>query len=167
MCDGTTVTFTATSVNEGSNPSYQWQVNGINAGTNSPSFAYTPANNDMVNCILTSSITFAYTPVNNDMVNCILTSSITCPTSNPATSNIINMTVNPLMPVSVTVSASANPVCEGTTVTFSATPVNEGSNPSYQWQVNGINAGTNSPSFAYTPANNDMVNCILTSSITH
>ncbi|MCX6249860.1 MAG: gliding motility-associated C-terminal domain-containing protein [Bacteroidetes bacterium] len=146
VCAGTSVTFTATSTNEGSSPSYQWLVNGINAGTNSPSFAYTPANNDQVICILTS--------------------NITCASGNPATSNTITMTVNSLMPVSVTISASANPVCDGTTVTFTATSVNEGSNPSYQWQVNGINAGTNSPSFAYTPVNNDMVNCILTSSIT-
>ncbi|MCX6249858.1 MAG: M6 family metalloprotease domain-containing protein [Bacteroidetes bacterium] len=235
VCAGTSVIYSATPTNGGSTPTYQWKVNGINAGTNSASFTYTPANNDQVICILTSniacatgnpaisntitmtvnplmpvsvaisasvnpvcagtSVTFTatpanggstpsyqwkvngintgtnsssmtYTPANNDQVICMLTSNITCPTGNPATSNTITMTVNPLMPVSVAISASVNPVCAGTSVTFTAISTNEGSSPSYQWLVNGTNAGTNSPSFAYTPANNDMVNCILTSSIT-
>ena len=72
-------------------------------------------------------------------------------------------TVNPLLPVSVTVVPSANPVCAGTSVTFTATPVNGGAGPVYQWQVNGINAGTNSNTYAYIPVNNDVVTVILTS----
>jgi hypothetical protein len=66
-------------------------------------------------------------------------------------------------PVSVSVSPSGNTVCSGTSVTFTATPVNGGSTPAYQWQVNGSNAGTNSPTYTYTPLNNDVVTCILTS----
>jgi len=235
VCNGTSVTFTAFPTNEGSAPSYQWQVNGINSGTNSSSFIYPPANNDLVRCILTSNIScptgnpatsntimmvvnppmtvsvsisssanpictgdsvtfnatptnggsspfyqwlvngansgtnspvYIYTPANNDQVQCILTSDIICATGNPAASNTITMTANHLMPVSVSISASANPVCDGTPVTYTATPINEGSTPSYQWKINGINSGTNSPSFDYTPANNDQVQCILTSDIT-
>ena len=67
------------------------------------------------------------------------------------------------VPVSVSVSPSANTVCSGTSITFTATPVNGGTTPAYQWQVNSSNAGTNSPTFAYTPLNNDIVTCILTS----
>jgi len=107
---------------------------------------------------------FTYTPVNNDQVKVILTSSAACSTGNPATSNIITMTVNPNLPVSVSVVASANPVCASTPVTFTATPTNGGLTPSYQWKVNGVNAGTNSASFTYTPVNNDQVKVILTSS---
>jgi len=47
------------------------------------------------------------------------------------------------LPVSVSISPDNNNVCSGTTVNFTALPVN-GVNPSYQWKVNRIIAGTNS-----------------------
>jgi len=75
------------------------------------------------------------------------------------------MTVNPNLPVSITILASSNPFCQGSPVTFTATPVNEGALPIYQWKVNGVNAGTNSPAFTYNPLGGDQVSCILTSSI--
>jgi hypothetical protein len=56
-----------------------------------------------------------------------------------------------------------NPVCAGTPVTFTATYLNGGSTPSFQWKLNGFNAGTNSPEFTYTPNTGDNVKCILTS----
>ena len=144
VCAGTTVTYTATPVNGGTSPVYQWKVNGINTGTNSQ--------------------IYAYSPVNNDVVTCVLTSNVTCPSGNPATSNPITMTVNPILPVIVSITASINPVCQGIPVTFTATPVNGGTNPSYQWQVNGVNVGINNPVFTYTPVNGDNVTCVLTSS---
>jgi len=233
VCQGTPVVFTATPVNAGTNPTYQWQVNGVNAGTNNPVFTYLPMTNDQVQVILTSSevctsnnpdtsnsITmvvypnlpvsvtvtpsanqvcagtlvtftatatnggllpqyqwkvnginagtndpvFSYNPASLDLVSCILTSSETCTVNNPAASTPVLMTVNPILPVSLTVTPSANPVCAGTLVTFTATPTNGGLNPQYQWQVNGINAGTNNPVFTFIPASLDLVACILTSS---
>lgn len=53
--ENTPVTFTATPVNPGTNPSYNWTVNGNAAGTNSNTFTYTPQNGDVVRCELTSS----------------------------------------------------------------------------------------------------------------
>jgi len=79
--------------------------------------------------------------------------------------NCITVTVEPATPVSVTVTASANVVPAGTIVTYTAAPVNGGSSPAYQWQVNGANAGTNIPTFAYVPVDGDEVRCILTSSL--
>jgi hypothetical protein len=73
------------------------------------------------------------------------------------------MTVNPNLPVSVSVAASANPVCSGTSVTFTATPTNGGASPTYQWRLNGANVGTNSTTYSYAPTNNDVVTCVLTS----
>jgi hypothetical protein len=73
------------------------------------------------------------------------------------------MTVNPLIPVSIVIAASANPVTAGTSVTFTATPSNGGATPSYQWKVNGISTGTNTPDYSYVPVNNDVITCVLTS----
>ena len=74
------------------------------------------------------------------------------------------VTVNPLLTVGVSIVASENPIDYGTSVTFTATPDNGGITPFYQWQVNGSNAGTDSPTFIYTPVDGDIVTCQLTSS---
>jgi hypothetical protein len=78
ICSGTSVIFTATPINGGANPSYQWKVNGANAGTNSATFT-------------TSTLT------NGQTVQVVMTSNATpCLTGSPANSNVINITVNPL-----------------------------------------------------------------------
>jgi gliding motility-associated-like protein len=146
VCAGTTVNFTATPTNGGSTPVYQWKVNGVNAGINSS--------------------TYSYVPVNNDVVSVVLTSSAVCTTGSPATSNSVTMTVSPLLPVSVSITASANPVCSGAAVTFTASPTNGGTNPSFQWKVNGISVGANLITYNYSPATGDLVNCVLTSNAT-
>ncbi len=147
VCVGTSVSFTASGTNGGTNPAYQWQVNGFNVGTNSADYSYAPANTDAVTCILTS--------------------NATCATGNPATSSTLTMSVNPNLPVSVSIAASpSGTVCAGTSVTFTATPVNGGLTPAYQWKVNGSNVGTSSNSYSYSPLNNDVVTCVVTSNAT-
>ena len=132
ICVGTQVTFTATPTYGGSIPSYLWKVNGINKGSDSTKYT----------CY----------PVDGDHITCTLTSNLTCGTGNPATSNIITMTVLPV-PVGITIEAApTGPVCTGDFVTFTATPQNGGANPTYKWKVNGILAGTNSTYFAINPS---------------
>jgi hypothetical protein len=82
------------------------------------------------------------------------------------TRTAVTLTMNGTLPVSVSIAASANPVFAGTSVTFTATPANGSSAPVYQWKVNGVNVGTNSATYSYTPANNDLVTCELTSNAT-
>ena len=234
VCSGSPVLFTATPVNGGSSPGYQWKVNSINVpGATNATFNHVPVNNDNVSCGLTSNVncatgspansniliiaviqpqpvsvsitatattvcagtpvtfsaipvhgglspsyqwrvnstnvpgatnaTYEFVPANNNAVSCLLTSTETCISGNPATSNTITMTVNPILPVSITIAPSANPVCTGTSVTFTASPINQGSTPQYQWKVNGSNVVTGSTTYTYVPANNNQVSCMLTS----
>ena len=75
----------------------------------------------------------------------------------------VTVTVNPVLPASVTIAVSANPSPPGDYVNFTATPVNGGSSPSYQWKVNGMLAGTGHPTFACVPSDRDDVTCVMTS----
>jgi uncharacterized protein (TIGR02145 family) len=144
VCPGTLVTFNATPVNGGTTPVYQWRVNGGPEGTNSPSFAYVPSDGDIVTCTIIS--------------------NVSCPSGNPAVSNTVLMDVGP-MPVTVSISASSNNVCQGTLITFTAIPVNGGVTPLFHWKVNGLPAGSNSSTYSYAPVNNDVVTCVLTSDL--
>jgi hypothetical protein len=102
VCTGTSVTYTATPTNGGTTPVYQWKLNGGNVGTNSSTYT---------NSVL----------ANADIINCVLTSNVSCPTGNPATSNTVTMSVNPLP----TITLGSNPVvCRGVTsanLTYSGT----------------------------------------------
>ncbi len=149
ICAGTSVTFTATPTNGGTTPSYQWKVNGANAGTNSTTFTTT-------------------TLTNGQIVSCVLTSNAVCASPTTATSNALTMTVNPLLTPAVSIATlSSNIICSGTSVTFTATPTNGGTTPAYQWKVNGVNAGTNSATFTTTTlTTGQAVTCVLTSNAT-
>ncbi len=87
ICEGTPVTFTATTTFAGNNPSYKWQLNGNDAGTNSPFYT----NNTLIT---------------GDVINCIFTSSIPC--NIPVTSNSIMVTV--IRKTAATVNKN---ICEG------------------------------------------------------
>src|SRR5207247_1857362 len=145
ICAGSSITFTATPTNGGTTPTYQWQVNGVNAGTNSPTFT-------------SSSL------ANNDQVTVIMTSNASCTTTSTATSNIITITTSSVTP-SVSINASSTSICAGSSITFTATPTNGGTTPTYQWQVNGVNVpGQVSSTFTSTSlSTGDIVTAIMTS----
>lgn len=117
ICAGTSVTFTATPVNGGTAPFYQWKVDGVNVGTNSSSFTTT-------------------TLANNDKVTVVMTSNASpCSTGSPATSNELIMMVNPL-PAKVTVTGNGQ-ICSGLDAVFTITGT-PGTIITYN-----INSGTN------------------------
>ncbi|MFA4917324.1 MAG: hypothetical protein WC560_11735, partial [Syntrophales bacterium] len=149
ICAGTSVTFTATPTNGGSAPTYQWK----NGGTN-----------------ITGATSSTYTSTmlaNNDVITCEMTSTESCVTGSPATSTAFTVTVNSNLPASVSIAAvPSGTICTGTSVTFTATPTNGGT-PVYQWQLNGVNAGTNSATYTNAAlATGNTVSCIMTSNLT-
>jgi gliding motility-associated-like protein len=151
ICQGQSVTFTATPTNTGTAPTYQWKVNGINSGTNT-------TNNTFISTTLT----------NADVVTCVMTSDLACSSPTTATSNAINMVVNANVTPALSIApVPAGPICAGTNVTFTVTPTNGGATPSYQWFVAGNPVGTNSATFSSnTLTNGEVVSCTLTSSQT-
>ncbi|HPS63636.1 MAG TPA: hypothetical protein PLK82_11285, partial [Bacteroidales bacterium] len=142
-CQGVPVTFTATPVNGGATPVFQWLLNGFQVGTNLSQYTFLPANGDIVSCKMTS--------------------SVSCPSSAVVLSNLVTMSVTPAIPVSVSITASANPVCTGSSVTLTASPFNGGNSPVFEWKVNGSPAGSNSPAFTFVPADGDQVVCSMIS----
>src|SRR4029078_9297636 len=71
ICSGGSVMFTATPTNGGSNPTYQWRINGVNvAGQTSSTF-------------ITSTL------ANGNVVSVIMSSNDPCANPNTATSNPI------------------------------------------------------------------------------
>ena len=130
------------------------QLNAVPAGCVAPySYAWSPAaglsNTSIIDPLASPLTTTNYSVTVTDALGTTKVSSVL-------------LTVNPLLPVSVTVSASANPSPPGDIVNFTATPVNGGPFPTYQWKVNGSNVGTG-PAYNYIPDDNDHVTCEMTS----
>lgn len=146
VCAGGNVKFTASLTNQGNQPSFQWKLNGNNVGTNSNILNYNSFNT-------------------GDIVECILTSNIACPAGNPATSNMLVMQVNSLLPVSVVIESDPPmPICQGTSVTFTPFPENGGSEPVYTWKKNGIPLATGSTYTVSNLTNGQVITCELNSS---
>ncbi|MCB9329947.1 MAG: choice-of-anchor D domain-containing protein [Lewinellaceae bacterium] len=76
---GTSVTFTATPINGGATPAYQWKKNNVNVGADSPTF---------IDAAL----------ANGDVITVVMTSSASCADPAAATSNPIAMEVYSCLP---------------------------------------------------------------------
>lgn len=135
-----------------SNPSPTYNGGGV-AGTFSSAtgLVFISTSSGQVN--LSASISGTYSVINS------IVASNGC--SQVTDSNYI--TINPILPVNISITPSFNPSCLDSSVTFTATPTNGGTTPVYQWKVNTISVGSNSSAYNYIPANNDDILCILTS----
>ncbi len=138
VCQGTNVKFTATPVNGGAAPIYQWSRNGANVGTNSSTFIDSLA-------------------ADKDSVSVTLTGG--CPVKKTVVSNTVGLTVDSIKPI---INITSNPdsvVCKGHTVTFTASV-----KPSFLWLKNGQPVGTNSNKYAdRTLTATDVVECHVVS----
>ena len=146
VCTGSAVVFTAMTTNGSGILRYEWLLNGMPAGSNSPAFETTAIGNDHV-------------------VSCRITDANTCAANNTAVSNTISMQVLPAVVPAISIAASDNEICEGALVSYTASPVNEGDSPHYRWQLNGMDTGTDSIVYSTNLLKSgDVVTCMLTSS---
>ncbi|WP_425075138.1 HYR domain-containing protein [Psychroserpens sp. S379A] len=131
VCANSNVTFTASPINGGTSPVYEWFVNNVSTGITTDTFTTNTLNDgDQV-----------YVTMTSDLSSCAIAEQ----------SNVITMTVNPNLPVSYILNASSNPACLGENLTFFVTGLtNGGSNPSYQWYINATPVGSNSNSYTTT-----------------
>lgn len=144
VCEGTTVTVTATPTFGGYGPSYVWVKNTVVVG---------------------SSATFTYVPVDGDNIYAVMTSDYMCRLANTAYSNVVDMTVE--MPIVPSVTITGHPgmvVGIGKPDTLIATVMNGGTNPTYQWLMNGVivPGATNSTFIRSSFTNGDSVSCLVT-----
>lgn len=141
FCLGTTPIFYASILNGGGVPSYQWQVNGVNANSN-----------------LTLNTFTSNSLATGDVVTCILTSNATCATSPIVVSNPI--TVNFLPPPTVTITVTpATTICVGTPLTLSG-----GGASTYAWTNGAVDGVPFTPGFTtiYTVTATASNNCTAT-----
>ena len=146
-CSGQVLTFTATPVNGGAAPTYQWMINGTPAGANSPTF--------------TSAVP------NNGVVTVDMLSNSSCAVPANATSNAITIThAGMTADIIIGLTGGTLPACPGKPLTFTAQAVSAGANPQFQWLVNGVGVpGATGTTFTSTTlANNDVVTATLTAS---
>lgn len=140
ICPSDIVTFTVTdSTNGGSDPSFQWFMNG------------TPIAGDQN--------TYTALALNDqDSISVVMTSNSGCASPATDTSGVV-ITVNPNVIPSVQIASNPATICFGDIVTFSVIDsTGGGTDPSFQWQVNGITTGgdQNSISTAFSPGVNQV-----------
>lgn len=128
QCQGTSITFTATPTNGGATPTYQWKKNGVNTGTNSPTYTTTGL-------------------ANSDVITCRMTSSIAGALNNPATSNAITASIlsAPSAPITTT---GPTTYCSGVNACTLST--NNVGGLSYQW-IKGVNNVAGATTSSYVP----------------
>ena len=117
VCVGSSASFTVTALGV---TTYQWQVNGVNAGTNSATFTIPVTNASQ----------------NGSTIQCTLTGQ--CGTT---ISGTVTLTINSAP--AITTQPVNTPACIGSNATF--TVVATGTNISYQWQSGPAGAGCSGP----------------------
>ncbi|MBL0103439.1 MAG: PKD domain-containing protein [Bacteroidetes bacterium] len=147
LCVGDTLTYHATPVNGGVNPTYDWIVDGaiVQTGT--------------VDSLVTSNLH------NGSIVQAVLHSNSTCVSVATDTASLfvaMNSGVLPTIAISPDTS-----VCPGSPITFTSVATNEGTTPTYQWSINGVSVlGATGSTFTTTiGATDSIIGLILVSSL--
>jgi hypothetical protein len=145
-CAGEMIEFTATPVDGGQNPTYEWFLNSASVATG----------------VSYGSASFA----DGDLVHCVLTSDYYCLNQTTGTSAIETMSivgsVTPAIDVQITQGSTF--ICDGEEVIFEATETNGGSAPTYDWIVNAVPSSTGPIFTSSNLVDGDEIVCVLTSS---
>ncbi len=145
ICAGTSVTFSATTVNPGSAPHFQWYKNGTPIGADNFEFSSsTLSDRDNIYCRLTSD------------AHCILFPTVS--------SNTISMTVHPIVAPSVSINGyNGAIICNGDSISLTTDITNGGRTPGLFWYKNGILVDSGR-SYQLVPDFDEHVKCRLVSS---
>lgn len=146
VCDGTPVsaTFTAGSGGVGCADEYQYRYDGTGTwSTYTPGDALSTTGHTMVE-------------IQGRRAGC--TSGAGCTGTDWVT--LASWNVTALLLPTVNITASADPVCAGTSVTYTANVTNGGT-PTYEWHVNGGSVVGTSSTYSYVPQTGDVVTCIV------
>ena len=145
-CSNVPVTFTASYLNAGPTPSFQWVLNGETVGD--------------------SSATLTTLLSDSSRLKVIMTSSAFCANPLTVTSNEILLRLKASVPVSVRLASDKVNICPGELVRFTVSATNGGDTPNYAWKVNGIlQAASTSTYSSSSLADNDAITVELTSSL--
>lgn len=145
VCSGTTITYQASVMYEGTNGVYKWKKNnaseGANTGANYTSASFT----------------------DNDVVICEYSCKTACGVDTTVVSNsVVVHVVNDIIP-EITVSNYDSLICEGELTVFTTTSYYGDAIPLYEWTANDRPVGTNSPTFTTSSiTNGSKIECKLT-----
>ena len=129
ICENVNVIFTASQMNGGTNPVFQWFVNGVLQPNHNATFS---GNNF----------------TNGANISSTMTTGEVCTTQANATSNIISLTVHPKVIPTIEIVSDLTSVCAGKSVSISSSITNGGNAPSYQWYVDNILQSENGNTFS-------------------
>lgn len=143
VCNGTSITFTATTEYAVSGSSYVWTKNGTVVGTDSMQFTSTGL-------------------LAGDVIMCTLPYP-DCSGTTKVQSNTITLMGNSSQSLSLSIAASKTSICKNENVIFTATVLNGSGNLVYQWKLNHKNIGTDTSVYSSsTLANGDVITCEIT-----
>lgn len=129
ICQNSQASFVAVPVLGGTAPQYFWMVNGVAVGTNDSLLTISTLNN-------------------GDVITVMMISNATCLLSDTAISPPFVVAIIPQPGAQVNITSNPSGVlCPQQICLFTANISNGGATPTYQWNINGANAGTNSPLF--------------------
>lgn len=144
-CSGTPITFTASAVNGGLSPYYEWIRGGSVVGTGN---------------------TYVYSPTTVETVTVHLVSSIVCHVPDTVSASGSFVLYPHLVPHAHTTFTPNDTVAFlGQVITFFCEETYGGASPTYQWYVDKVAVpGATNSSYARHVYNNDTVKCIVNSS---